>query len=412
MDPDGADDNGIIIDYADDDVDGMIRAVAAEHPEAARKFLVNTPAMMAKRTSNPAKRKSESDGKAKKKKKKADDSGTDEPPPTITYYIFIPKVLPTTSNKRNTRKVAEEDKYNAEKLALGKADGYKVLITEMEDKAPSGRQVLLYMPAPAKPLEEAPMTFHRPPSTSQNWSRFSLATPSKLKSFNKTTKDERAKLEDKYPIGNNPQHPGIRVYRDSKTGFCWDLTHTCLGIWSSQMAQGHTDENTPPTSKFFDANQRIKTVTPPAVAAPPIVAAPAAPPPPAVSAAGLSLSDLLLATIFSQGGGGGGPLAALLPQLHPAPVAPPPPPPPPLQQSAPPSPVKPHSVLIADFAKTYNLADGDVELLTQVGFRPGDATEASLHEDLKSAGFTFLSWRRIHTANVRFKADLARGTYD
>lgn len=178
------------------------------------------------------------------------------------------------------------------------------------------------------------------------------------------------------------------------------------------QAQGHTDENTPPTSKFFDANQRIKAVTPPAVAAPPIVATPAAPPPPAVGAAGLSLSDLLLATILSQGGGGGGPLAALLPQLHPAPVAPPPPPPPPLQQSAPPSPVKPHSVSIADFAKTYNLADGDVELLTQVGFRPGDATEASLHEDLKSAGFTFFSWRRIHTANVRFKADLARGTYD
>jgi hypothetical protein len=170
-------------------------------------------------------------GKARKKKT-SDDSDADEPPPSITYYVFIPKLLPATSTKRNPRsKVAEEDKFiqrgpfsvptaapyselinaiaaalpcpreniletqiiwkpkkpkNAEKLALGKAAGYKVLITEMEDKAPSAHQILLYMLAPAKPLEETPvrdsstlstcvvitsfdgsrgtqMTFHHPP---------------------------------------------------------------------------------------------------------------------------------------------------------------------------------------------------------------------------------------------------------
>lgn len=166
---------------------------------------------MAKRTKgNAVKHKLELDdenapparGKAKRKKK-VEDSDTDEPPPSITYYVFIPKVLPATSSKRNSRsKISDDDKYlqrgpfsvptaapysklldgiaaalpcprtnileaqivwkpkkpkNAEKLALGKADGYQVLVTEMEEKAPSGRQVLLYMPAPVKPLEETPV---------------------------------------------------------------------------------------------------------------------------------------------------------------------------------------------------------------------------------------------------------------
>ncbi|KAJ7742616.1 hypothetical protein B0H16DRAFT_1890263 [Mycena metata] len=177
MDIDSADENGVIIDYEPNNVDGMIRAVAAEHPEAERKFFVNTPALMAKRTKqNNMKRKSGSDdenapqarGKGKKKKK-ADDSDADKPPPSITYYVSIPKLLPPTSSKRGA-KIADEDKFiqrgpftvltaapystllnsiaaalpyphgnilesqivwkptkpkNAEKLPLGYADGYK-----------------------------------------------------------------------------------------------------------------------------------------------------------------------------------------------------------------------------------------------------------------------------------------------
>ncbi|KAJ7797212.1 hypothetical protein B0H13DRAFT_1934261 [Mycena leptocephala] len=206
MDHDDIDKDGFIINYDDNDVNGMIRAVMSDHPEVAssyftalatQKFLVQTPALMAKTVkTRGTKRKNDSDdegtskpkGKARKKKT-SDDSDADEPPPSITYY-------------RNPRlKVAEEDKFiqrgpfsvptaapyselinaiaaalpcpreniletqivwkpkkpkNAEKLALGKAAGYKVLITEMEDKAPSARQVLLYMPAPAKLLEETP----------------------------------------------------------------------------------------------------------------------------------------------------------------------------------------------------------------------------------------------------------------
>jgi hypothetical protein len=74
--------------------------------------------------------------------------------------------------------------------------------------------------------------------------------------------------------------------------------------------------------------------------------------------------------------------------------------------------VKRHTVSLAQFAENYNLEDGDAALLMEVGFRPGDPTEATLDEELKKIGFTFFSWKRIHNANVRFKADLAAGKYD
>lgn len=53
--------------------------------------------------------------------------------------------------------------------------------------------------------------------------------------FNKATKDERAKLEEKYPIGNYPQFPDLRVYHDSKTGFYYELNSTRSGVWASAM---------------------------------------------------------------------------------------------------------------------------------------------------------------------------------
>ncbi|KAJ7873625.1 hypothetical protein B0H14DRAFT_3438192 [Mycena olivaceomarginata] len=233
-------------------------------------------------------------------------------------------------------------------------------------------------------------------------------------SFNKATKDERAKLEEKYPVGNYPQFPDLRVYCDTSTSFYYELNTTRSGVWASAMAQGKTDENTPPVSKFFDANQRIKTV-PAVVAAPaPAPAIPAIPTAPAVAGSSLSITDLLFASLLSQPGSGG--LAALILGLNPVPSAAPAPVPPansaPHSRSAPSSPVKRHTVSLAQFAENYNLEDGDAALLVEVGFRPGDPTEATLDEELKKIGFTFFSWKRIHNANVRFKADLAAGKYD
>ncbi|KAJ7893883.1 hypothetical protein B0H14DRAFT_2559511 [Mycena olivaceomarginata] len=292
MDHDDVDEDRFIINYDDNDVNGMIRAVMTDHPEATRKFLVQTPALMAKTVkTRGTERKNNSDdegtskpkGKARKKKT-SDDSDADEPPPSITYYVFIPKLLPATSTKRNPRsKVAEEDKFiqrgpfsvptaapyselinaiaaalpclreniletqivwkpkkpkNAEKLALGKAAGYKVLITEMEDKAPSACQVLLYMPAPAKPLEETPSWI---PPPAFDFSELepvgaSDSVQQQKIAFNKVTKDHRAELEEKYPIGNHTSFPQLRVFTQPRTGFLFDLNNLCMGVWSAGMA--------------------------------------------------------------------------------------------------------------------------------------------------------------------------------
>ncbi|KAJ7926487.1 hypothetical protein B0H13DRAFT_1862320 [Mycena leptocephala] len=409
-------------DYDDDDVDGMIRAVAAEHPEAARKFLVKTPALMEKQSKalqtkakRGAKRKSSSDldsesgskAKPKSKKKKSDDSDVHEPPLSITYYISIPKLPPVTSKKRgNGSKAADDDAIqkgpfslpisqpysallsaiatalpcrqenineskivwkpkkpkNAEKLPLGKAAGYKVMITEMEEKAPGSRQVLLYMPAPAKPMEDETLwETNGSPEPTFDYSELEPTLPSdsifaQKENFNKATKDVRAKLEERYPIGKYPQFPDRRVYHDPKTGFYYELNSTRLGIWLKV-----TQMKRHPVSKFFDANQRIKTIpTLPVGASAPTIPAPAVPSAPTVAGPALSFSDLLVASMFSQSS---------------APLRQP--------RSAPPSPVKRHTVSVDQFAEKYNLEDGDVALLKEVGFRPGDPTEATLDEELK-----------------------------
>ncbi|KAJ7741624.1 hypothetical protein B0H14DRAFT_3515295 [Mycena olivaceomarginata] len=381
--------------HADDDVDGMILAVAAEHPEAARKFLVRTPAMMEKQAkARDAKEKRVA--KRKASSESSNDSNVDEPPPSITYYIFIPKLPAVTAKKRgNASKAAGDDDTiqkgpfslptsepysallsaiatelpcrkehineskivwkpkkpkNAEKLPLSKAAGYKAMLDEMKDKAEGSRQVLLYMPAPAKPMDDqTPWETDGDPEPSFDYSELEPTLPSdsiiaQKQSFNKATKDERAKLEE-------------------KTGFYYELNTMRSGVWASAMAQGKTDENTPPVSKFFDANQRIKTV--PAVAAPaPAPAIPAIPTAPAVAGSSLSITDLLLASLLSQPGSGG--LAALIPGLNSCSLC----------CSGTCTPCKfrsalalstfihheRHTVSLAQFAENYNLEDGDAAL--------------------------------------------------
>ncbi|KAJ7614234.1 hypothetical protein DFH06DRAFT_1344194 [Mycena polygramma] len=490
----GSSDDGMIdvdggFQYAPDDINGMIMAAKAEGSlasAAANKFLVRTPASMAKamkRKAEPSatkpnskKKKTGEDSdeepvkKAKGKKKKTDGSDTDEPPSTITYYIFIPKLPPVTATKKRASgsKSADDDAIqkgpfslptsasypallsaiaealpcrkehvneskilwkpkkpkNADKLSLGKATGYKVMVEEMKGKAPGTRQVLLYMPPPAKPMDDdTPWETDGDPQPTFDYNELEPALPSdsvyaQKENFNKATKEERQKLEDQYPIGNYPEFPDLRVYQDPRTKFYFELNTTRLGVWASAMAQGQTDEKTPPASKFFDANKKLTVKNIPA-AIPVVAPAPAVTAPIAPNPAGLSLSELLLATLLSQGGG----LAALLPQLNPAPAvlapapAPPTPapaPPAPVTQprSVPPSPVKRHAVSVDRFAEIYNLESGDVALCKEVGFRPGDPTEATLHDELKKVGFTFFSWTRVHTANVQFKKDLAAGSYD
>ncbi|KAJ7836154.1 hypothetical protein B0H14DRAFT_2589886 [Mycena olivaceomarginata] len=225
--------------------------------------------------------------KSKGKKKKSNDSDVDEPPPSITYYIFIPKLPAVTAKKRgNASKAAGDDNTiqkgpfslpmsepysallsaiatelpcrkehineskivwkpkkpkNAEKLPLSKAAGYKAMLDEMKDKAEGSRQVLLYMPAPAKPMDDqTPWETDGDPEPSCDYSELEPTLPSdsiiaQKQSFNKATKDERAKLEEKYPVGNYPQFPDLRVYRDPSTGFYYELNTMRSGVWASAM---------------------------------------------------------------------------------------------------------------------------------------------------------------------------------
>ncbi|KAJ7874066.1 hypothetical protein B0H14DRAFT_2569473 [Mycena olivaceomarginata] len=171
---------------------------------------------------------------------------------------LLPSFLAARSTSMNPKIVWKPKKpKNAEKLPLSKAAGYKAMLDEMKDKAEGSRQVLLYMPAPAKPMDDqTPWETDGDPEPSCDYSELEPTLPSdsiiaQKQSFNKATKDERAKLEEKYPVGNYPQFPDLRVYRDPSTGFYYELNTMRSGVWASAMAQGKTDENTPPVSKFF-----------------------------------------------------------------------------------------------------------------------------------------------------------------
>ncbi|KAJ7757869.1 hypothetical protein B0H14DRAFT_2634821 [Mycena olivaceomarginata] len=61
-------------------------------------------------------------------------------------------------------------------------------------------------------------------------------------SFHIATKDERAKLEEKYPIGNYANFPNRRVYLDITIGFYYELNATRLRVWASAMARGFVTE--------------------------------------------------------------------------------------------------------------------------------------------------------------------------
>jgi hypothetical protein len=178
-------------------------------------------------------------------------------------------------------------------------------------------------------------------------------------------------------------------------------------------AQKKTDVKMPPMdSRFFDANQHLKNVAGVPSTSLPVVPS-TLPNPPVATAAGLSISDLFIAGLLSQSGG----LSTLFPNLPTALQGPSARPGSPhLLQSgrrtAPPSPIRRHSITTEKFCEIYNIDDVDCQRLKDVGFWPGDGTEPRADEDLKEMGFTIFSWKHIHQANLRFKADLAAGVFD
>ncbi|KAK6991908.1 hypothetical protein R3P38DRAFT_2571689, partial [Favolaschia claudopus] len=309
-------------------------------------------------------------------------------------------------------------------LPIGTVDGYQVMIDSMLERK-SDRMVLLMMPAPAKPMEEE-MPWQTGEEEEEKPARFNydeleptgsaFSVQQQQISFNKATKTERTKLEETYPIGNFPAiDPNKRIWHDTDRGFYFDLNNSRLGVWASAMAQKKTDEKTPPHSQFFDASNRMKKVgannvpaiPPPAAIAPPIPPPVAAVPPPAMTP---SLSDVLLTALLTSNPGS---LGNLFPHLNSAPPPQPVPPPPVAPpRSVPSSPLKRHTVTVEIFCDTYNIDGEDCTRLKEVGFRPGDSTGPNLDDDLKGVGFTFFGWKRIHSANSRFKSDLSAGFFD
>ncbi|KAF8126675.1 hypothetical protein K438DRAFT_2001225 [Mycena galopus ATCC 62051] len=444
-------------DLSSEPEDGMqmILGTIKDNPIAARKFLVSTPALekvksQRKRprtsqkddTSSPKPSTSRSSSKKKKLDASADvievDDDEEYPPFTLAVYVSIPKNPAPTMKSRKTKAnpddvvkkgpftLASHDTYhtfisklavalpclpkhiyeqkitwkpvkpqNAQTLPLGGAEGYKIMLAAFSNRKQEDCMAVLTMPAPAQPMEEEmPWETGEAVDTKPvkfNYDELESVGPSdsihqQQITFNKATKTERAVLEDKYPIGN---HPAIdankRIYHDIKTGYYFDLNVTRMGIWASAMAKKTTDENCPPMdSRFFDANQRIKNVSnngPPIAHALPAVAPPLPPAPPAAP----SLTELLLASL---------PLEDSLPVDNAQP------------RTALPSPVKRHAVSVEQFCEFYNIDAVDCARLADMGFRPGDPTEAKPDDDLKDAGFTIFGWKRIHNANLSFKGDL------
>ncbi|KAJ7079194.1 hypothetical protein C8R44DRAFT_754705 [Mycena epipterygia] len=410
---------------ADNDVNGMILAFARDNPAAKQK---KAQEHQEKRASTRRKPEANAEGSRSKKAKKAE-SDDKEAIPSITYYINIPKLSVPARTKQNINKSKilwkPKKPKNADKFPLSKAKGYKEMVKEMRVKKDDVRTVYLFMPPPMKLVDdELPWDTDEALVPKFDYSELeptgvSDTIEQQKITFNKATKSERAKLEETYPIGNYPNFPHLRVYFDPQTKFYYELNATRLGIWSSAMqAQKKTDEHTPPASKFFDADQRIKVI--PAIHIPtthtPALPAPALPltPAPALSATPApthSLSDLLFASLLSQSGGGGG-LRLLFPQLNTSLPAASQPSAPHLPRTAPPSPVKRHNVTLERFCDSYGIDEGNAALLREVGFRPGDPTDPTVDDELKKMGFTIFSWRRIHAANIRFKADLANGHFE
>ncbi|KAF8217328.1 hypothetical protein K438DRAFT_1798652, partial [Mycena galopus ATCC 62051] len=372
------------------------------------KFFVNTPALMEKRAKaqsqkdkHATKRKLDSNSKStdmvrsKGKKKKVDDDDHGGLPIDVTYYIYrsggkvaaddvLQKgpfhVLTSEPYASLLSAIASELPCRVEHIVKSKIT-WKLKLPKSADKLPLQNEIG-YMALPVD--EPVPWDTVMEPEPAFDYSELEAAGTSdsieqQKIAFNKSTKDEREKLEEKYPISNYPNFPDIRVYKDSTTGFYFELNATRMGIWSSAMARGLTDENTPSASNFFDMKQRIKTV--PTVPTVPVPSAASGPstllyPPAIIPGTPFSLSDILLASILSHGGGG---TLAGLPNPNQVVAAPLPRPSQPL--SAPAPHVKRHNYV-------YGLDDRDTILLNEVG------------------------WKRIHTANLRFKADLATGMHD
>ncbi|EDR06517.1 uncharacterized protein LACBIDRAFT_328724 [Laccaria bicolor S238N-H82] len=329
---------------------------------------------------------------------------------------------------------------NAKPLPMGAATGYSTMIDALKVKRVGARVGIVIMPPLKKPDEDMANMSHICSLSAlmlfiQFWDADGSGKAIKKgfdcselefrstgdsivqqkERFDKTITPILSELKTKYPVGNQLLFSDQRVYKDSATGWFYDLTEACLNIWASHIARNAATLDTLPQSTHFNHNTRIrpkKTTNQSdmsiALAAPENTALPAAvstPPaaPPATTTS--SLVELMMLQMLQQ--------QQQNLMKAPAPTIP-----------ATVTPLSDAStslntafydiptVPLVDFCTWYRIDEKDKAHLKKLEFQPGDSIDLLGSDEWKeNAGFTQLSWARMKAKNQQFLQDVQMGKW-
>ncbi|KAJ3487544.1 hypothetical protein NLJ89_g11701 [Agrocybe chaxingu] len=369
--------------------------------------------MRGKRHNDNAKKPAGKRGKGKGKKPSASENSEGEKPPTkLTIFIYIEKQNPPRTAKG---KIEESDKYaqkgpfklssnegyatflhkvstalpcpvlhiiqdkimwksqtpqNVKPLPMGAETRYSTMIDALKAKKAGARIGIIIMPPPKKPDKDV------------FWD---------TDGSGKVTKKGIAQQKERF---DKALAPIINELKDGSSGWFYELTDACIGIWASHIACDNATLDTLPQSAHFDQNARIQpkkaaaeavvlSLMPPlmlhASAPAPSVLLPAAAPVTtpvmtiATTTASTSLIELMILQMLQQQQSVMAARALMTPALAPAPSVP--------TSVVPLSdasaslnasfPVIP-AVPLADFCARYCVDEKDKARLEKLEFQPGD----------------------------------------
>ncbi|KAJ8076032.1 hypothetical protein PM082_022014 [Marasmius tenuissimus] len=281
---------------------------------------------------------------------------------------------------------------------VGNEDGYSALINHVlqEEK---GRHILLYMDPPSKPskpIHESEPEGMQHNTTSSQAKTFDFAAleysstanhiSQQRANINKNMDAMCVKLEARYPVGNIPEFPNKRVFKN-KNGHMWELGPLELNCWMSHMDQAR-HLRTPKSSQA----PVLPNAPPPPVSAP---LTPSAAMPDASHATSQLMSVIALWLLTDMATTPAHAVAAPAPTLvSPAPVP---------AAFHPPSPIKHYKVPLAMFCTRYKLSKKDQACLLQLCCPPGDNNIHELTDsDWCAIGFQKLEWLNTVKAHDLF----------
>ncbi|KAJ7106368.1 hypothetical protein C8R44DRAFT_987446 [Mycena epipterygia] len=207
---------------------------------------------------------------------------------------------------------------NRNALPLGGEVGYDVLLEQIGGRD-KDRIVVLSMPGPTKPSEDAPFwTTHdeasdagpsaRPSNLSAAGTDFNYdeleanmteeSVGQQKMTFDKAVGPNVEELKERWPLNDE----GKRIYTDDK-GFQWDLNTVRLNVWAAHMARGTATAEKAPVSGQFDIRNCIKSHPAPSANIPaPVTHSIAAntPPAPAAPSATEKLIEILAISMIQQ----------------------------------------------------------------------------------------------------------------